>query len=141
VPLLRKTWGELEAMLRATRPQLDAHEDGAAMFRDGFAEPVLVWQEDGLWFRARLDWLRLSVKRRQFAIDDFKTTGASANPERVSERMFWDLGWDVKASFYRRGLHALTGYGAEFLFAVQETYAPYALSVVAPSPAPKCSGT
>jgi hypothetical protein len=140
VPLLRKVWTELEAMLAATRPQLDAHEDGAAMFRDGLAEPVLVWQEEGLWLRSRLDWLRLSVRRRQYAIDDYKTTNTSANPEKLSDRTFWDLGWDIKAAFYRRGLHALTGYGAEFRFAVQETYAPHALSVVAPSPGAEMLG-
>jgi hypothetical protein len=52
----------------------------------------------------------------------------------------WDLGWDVKASFYRRGLHALTGYGAEFRFAVQETCEPFALSVIAPSPSAEMLG-
>jgi hypothetical protein len=140
VPLLRKVWTDVEAMLMATRPQLDAHEDGAAMFRDGLAEPVLVWQEDGLWFRARMDWLRLSIRRRQFAIDDFKTTSTSADPEKLSDRTAWDLGWDLKASFYRRGLHALTGYGAEFRFAVQEWHAPFALSVVAPSPGAEMLG-
>jgi hypothetical protein len=133
-------WTDIEAMLTATRPQLDAHEDGAEMFRDGLAEPVLVWCENGLWFRARLDWLRLSIRRRQFAIDDYKTTSTSANPEKLSDRTVWDLGWDLKASFYRRGLHVLTGYGAEFRFAVQETYAPFALSVLSPSPSAEMLG-
>lgn len=143
VPLLRKVWTDVEAMLMATRPQLNAHEDGAAMFRDGLAEPVLVWCEDDLWFRARLDWLRLSLRRRQFAIDDYKTTGASADPEQLSDSPrspVWSLGWDLKASFYRRGVYALTGYGAEFRFAVQECYPPFALSVVAPSPGAEMLG-
>jgi hypothetical protein len=140
VPLLRKVWSDVEAMLMATRPQLDAHEDGAAMFRDGLAEPVMVWREDGLWFRARLDWLRLSLRRRQYAIDDYKTTSTSANPETLSDKTVWSHGWDVKASFYRRGLHVLTGFGAEFRFSVQECYPPFALSVVAPSPGAEMLG-
>lgn len=141
VPLLRKVWTDVERMLAALRPQLEAHEDGAAMFTAGYAEPVLVWREGPLWFRARLDWLRVSpTSRRRFAIDDFKTTSTSANPEQLSERTVWANGWDVKASFYRRGLHVLTGLPAEFRFAVQECYEPFALSVVAPTPGAEMLG-
>lgn len=139
VPLLRNVWSAVEEMLKSTGPQLAAHEDGRTMFGDGLAEPVLVWREDGLWFRSRLDWLRVASTRR-FAIDDFKTTSTTADPEQLSERTVWNNGWDVKASFYRRGLLALTGYPAEFRFAVQETYPPYALSVVSPSPGAEVLG-
>lgn len=143
VPLLRKVWTDVERMLAALRPQLEAHEDGVAMFTNGYAEPVLVWREGPLWFRSRLDWLRVSpTSRRRFAIDDYKTTSTvgGANPEQLSERTVWSNGWDVKASFYRRGLHVLTGLPAEFRFAVQETYAPHALSVVAPTPGAEMLG-
>jgi hypothetical protein len=140
VPLLRKVWSDLELMLGATRRQLQAHEDGQYMFTQGIAEPVLVWKEGGLWFRARIDWLRLDPWQRGFAIDDYKTTSTSADPETLSDRKVWDLGWDLKASFYRRGLHALTGSGAEFRFAVQEIHAPFALSVLSPSPGAEMLG-
>lgn len=139
VPLLRKVWTDVDRMLTAVVPQLQAHEDGAEMFINGLAEVVMVWQEDGLWFRSRLDWLRVTTRRR-YAIDDFKTTSTSAHPEKLSERTAFDNGWDVKASFYRRGLSVLTGFGAEFRFAVQETFAPFALSVVAPSPGAEMLG-
>ncbi len=138
VPLLRKVWGELERMLAATRRQLDDHEDGIAMFSDGIAEPVLVWREDAIWCRARFDWLR--VDGRGYAIDDFKTTSTSADPEALSDRKAWDMGWDIQASFYRRGLHALTQRGAAFRFAVQEIYEPFALSVLAPGPSAEMLG-
>lgn len=141
VPLLRKVWHDVELMISATRAQLDAHEDGVAMFTDGLAEPVMVWREDGLWFRSRIDWLRLSAaSSSRFAIDDFKTTSTSAHPEKLSEKTAWANGWDVKASFYRRGLLNLTGFSAEFRFAVQEIYAPFALSVVAPAPGAEMLG-
>lgn len=140
VPLLRKHWHDVDLMLQATRKQLDAHEDGQFMFTQGIAEPVLVWCEEGVWCRARLDWLRLDQWQRGFAIDDLKTSSTSADPETLSERKVWDLGWDVKASFYRRGLYQLTGCGAEFRFAVQEMYAPFALSVIAPSPGAEMLG-
>jgi hypothetical protein len=138
VPLLRKTWTDVELMLKESRAQLDVHEDGVDMFTNGIAEPVLVWREEGLWFRSRVDWLRVTRQGR-FAIDDFKTTGKSADLDAVSKTAF-DHGWDVKASFYRRGLFALTGLGAEFRFAVQECYPPFALSVTAPSPGAEMLG-
>lgn len=129
IPLLRKVWADVEAMVLATRGQLDAHVDGRAMFVGGRAEQVLVWQDEltGVWCRARLDWLRPG------AIDDYKSTRKSAHPEAVSRGLFGS-GWDVQAAFYVRGLKALTGEDATFRFAVQECYRPYALSVVALGP-------
>ena len=51
------------------RAQLAAHTDGGAdMFPNGQPEQTLIWQEDDVWCRARLDWLRPG------AIDDYKTT-------------------------------------------------------------------
>lgn len=137
-PLLAKVWADVQAMVAATRAQLDAHVDGRAMFKDGSPEQTLIWNEDGVWCRARLDWLRAG------AIDDYKTTSTTANPEAVSRTLFSN-GWDIQCAFYLRGLKAITreasvlsathgGEDAIFRFAVQETYAPYALSVVALGP-------
>jgi hypothetical protein len=127
IPLLVKVWADVQAMVAATRAQLDAHFDGRHMFRDGEPEQTLVWREDGVWCRARLDWLRPGH------IDDYKTTSATANPESLSRTMFSN-GWDIQAAFYLRGLKTITGADATFRFACQETYAPYALSVVALGP-------
>lgn len=135
VPLLAKVWADVEAMVNAMRDQLDAHRDGRAMFRHGQAEQTLVWQEGAVWCRARLDWLRHPIiadsvdGSRYVAIDDYKSTKASANPESLSRTAF-SHGWDIKAVFYLRGLKAITGDDAEFRFAVQECWPPYALSVV-----------
>jgi hypothetical protein len=127
IPLLAKVWADVQAMVAATRAQLDAHYDGRHMFKDGTAEQTILWQEDGVWCRARLDWLRAG------SIDDYKTTSASANPEVLSRTLFGN-GWDIQAAFYLRGLKAVLGIDATFRFACQETYAPYALSVVALGP-------
>lgn len=132
VPVLRKHWDQIVAMTQATRAQLDAHEDGRAMFRDGVAEVVAVWQDTGAglptWCRARLDYLRAD------GIDDYKSTRGSAHPEQVAKNLP-DNGWLVQAAFYRRGVAALTGQELPVRFAVQECYEPYLLSVNAPGPA------
>lgn len=128
IPLLEKVWDDVDAMVRSTRAQLDAHEDGVEMFHGGQAEQTLIWQEDGgIWCRARLDYLRPGN------IDDYKSTKASANPDVLSRTLFGN-GWDIQAAFYLRGLKAVTGVDGMFRFACQETYAPYALSVVALGP-------
>lgn len=127
IPLLAKIWADVQAMVAATREQLADHADGKHMFLNGAAEQTLIWREEGVWCRARTDWLRPGN------VDDYKTTGASANPEVLSRTLFGN-GWDIQAAFYLRGVKVLTGTDAMFRFACQETYAPYALSVVTLGP-------
>ncbi len=135
-PLLAARWTDVQAMVAAARAQLDRHRDGgAAMFTIGKPEQTLVWIEQltgdptaDVWCRARLDWLRPG------AIDDYKTTSATANPETWTRTMF-QAGFDLQAAWYLRGLRQLTGLDdALFRFAVQETYPPYALSVIGLGP-------
>lgn len=136
-PLLAKTWTDVQAMVAAARGQLDRHTDGGAkMFTAGDPERTLIWQDDGVWCRARLDWLRPDHGPfSEWAIDDYKSTSASANPETWTRTMF-STGFDLQAAWYIRGLKALTGSIADvaFRFAVQETYPPYALSVISLGP-------
>jgi len=46
----------------------------------------------------------------------------------------FDAGFDIQAAWYLRGLKAVTGFDATFRFAVQETFPPYALSVIGLGP-------
>lgn len=127
-PILAEKWTDLETMLACTRAQLARHTDGGAeMFTNGLAERTLIWQEDDVWCRARLDWLRPG------AIDDYKTTSASANPDDWTRSLFFS-GTDIQVAWYLRGLKAVTGEDGVFRFAVQETYPPYALSVIGLGP-------
>ncbi len=133
-PLLTHVCQDVIAMVGTLRAQLAQHKDGgAAMFSVGEAEQTLVWLEDDVWCRARIDWLRTDP----YAIDDYKTTSASANPDAWTRTLF-SAGTDVQAAWYVRGLRAVTGDRlddpATFRFAVQETFAPYAASVIALNP-------
>src|SRR3990167_7267404 len=103
-----------------------AHDDPPPPLAGGKPEQPLIWQEDGLWCRARLDWLHDGLR----VIDDYKTTEASANPD-VFARTLFTMGYDVQCAFYLRGLRALRGIAnLTFRFIVQESFAPYALSVI-----------
>ena len=130
VPLLAKHWDAVVAMTDTANVQLDAFGDRPRPFDDGKPEQSLIWQDDGIWCRARADWLHDDYR----TIDDYKSTGASAHPD-VWTRGPLFAGADIQAAFYLRGLKALTGHDAQFRFVVQENFAPYALSVIGLDPA------
>jgi len=129
IPLLASKWQDVQDMAVAARRQLGEHEAMPIPFAGGKPEQTLIWREGELWCRARLDWLHDDHS----AIDDLKTTAASANPAAWTRTMF-GAGSDIQAAFYLRGLRAMSGGGArgtEFRFIVQENFKPFALSVIA----------
>ncbi len=129
IPLLRRHAQAVYAVVERAHEQLDYHEADPQPFTVGRPEQTLVWEEKGVLCRARLDWLRDD----HTAIDDYKTTSASADPMKW-ERTMYGMGADIQVAFYRRGVLALTGVLPAFRFIVQETYQPYALSVVELAP-------
>jgi len=145
IPLLVHQAEDLYGMHLAFHKQLEQHDADPTPFTEGQSERTIVWEERGVLCRARLDWLRDD----RTIIDDYKTTSASARPEAWARTAF-NIGADIQVAFYLRGLRALNerDSGAagpalgsrslsdpQFRFVVQETYAPYALSVVTLSPA------
>lgn len=130
LPLLARHWDAVQAMVAAAREQLAQHTAAPPLFVDGKPERTLVWEDDGVLCRARLDWLRDDYA----AIDDYKSTGRSASPEAWIRSSLVANGGDIQVAFYLRGLRALTGAEADWRWCVQETSPPYALSVIAPGP-------
>lgn len=126
IPMLAHQWGDVEAMVNATHAWIAGLDVNPLPFTDGQPEKTLIWEEAGVTCRARLDWLRDDLT----VIDDYKTTSANANPKPWSDRTMYGIGGDVQAAFYLRGLRAVTGADARFRFVVQETYAPFALTVI-----------
>jgi PDDEXK-like domain of unknown function (DUF3799) len=129
IPILAARWDDVQALVRATRNQLAAHSAKPIPFTDGRAEETLCWQEGPIWCRARTDWFHSD----HATIDDFKSTGASANPEVWTRTMF-GMGYDVQAALYSRGVRATFGTRPTFRFVVVETSPPYGLSVVSLAP-------
>jgi hypothetical protein len=133
-PILAHEMAEVKEMMKACGDQLAIYgqEFINAAFVSGVGERTLVWKEsNGIWCRARLDWLMESYA----AIIDYKTTARSAHPYVIS-RMAAGSGWLIQDSFYRRGFMSIFGQEVEpdMYFVVQETYRPYALSVFEVSP-------
>lgn len=123
-PVLQEQFDRVEAMTSSLMRQIDSHE-ASYLFRRGKAEHVICWQEGSIWCRAMLDWIDDTMT----VIGDYKTTGASANPNDWVRTGF-DMRIDLQVSWYSRGVQALTGSRPDFLYVVQETTAPYAMSVI-----------
>lgn len=131
LPMLTDQWAETQAMVAAAREQLAELDVAPIPFADGKPERTLVWDDDGVSCRARVDFLHDDLA----TIDDYKTTSRSANPDAFIRTIF-SMGYDIQAAFYLRGLEAVGGSpDADFRFVAQETFPPYALSVVSLGPA------
>lgn len=131
LPILAPHWPQVQTMVRAVRAQLDRHQEAAGAFTEGKPEQTLVWQEQGIWCRARLDWM----PARGAIFDDFKTTGNAA-PDAWGDRVFFETGGDVQAALYRRAIRALGLHSAPvFRFVVAEVEPPFCVCVVQPTPA------
>lgn len=129
IPMLLKDWTAVQEMHQAVAAQLERHPVRPIPFTDGQPEQTIVWEEQGVWCRCRLDWLW----HDRAGIDDLKTSH-SANPDVWTRRTMWDIGADLQAVLYSRAVKALTGQEPEFRFVVCETKPPYALSVVGLTP-------
>lgn len=127
IAVLAHQFEQASAMAAEAWAQLKRHEDHDA-FTNGDAEVMLVWEEDGIWFRSLVDWLHADLR----TVDDFKTTGMSVAPHVLGQRGEAG-GWHIQAGFIERGLDQLDPSGAgrrKFRFIAQETDQPHDLSVM-----------
>ena len=132
-PVLQHVYDQACGMVRAARAQLEHHEEGYLALRpDNATETTLVWQQNDVWCRCRVDIL----PPEGGLIMDYKTTSASANPEEWARKGLWDTGAYLSAASYRDAIKAVRGLeGWEQRYIVQETNPPYALSVIGLDPA------
>jgi len=131
IPILEEKYENVLRMVKGFERAKSRFTDTPPLMDAGKPEQTLIWQEDGIWLRARLDWLRDD----HAGIDDLKTTG-SANPHAWIRTHLFRMGFDIQSAFYQRGLRAITGsvdYAA-FRFALIENEAPFAGSVVSLDP-------
>lgn len=158
IPALAHEFERAQAMVRSGRAQLDAHDDMRGAFRGGQGEVTIVWREPvperktEVWCRCRLDYLHgtgfsyvhqpdgypyldlSQFKPSSEVTPDYKTTGMSARPDVWGVKAMFNHGNDLRAAFYTRGIRRILGFSHPvYLFVVQETKEPFALSVIAPT--------
>lgn len=127
VPILAKHMMIADRMIDRAREQLQRHEDKDA-FTNGSGEVMICWQEDGIWFRALVDWLSDDL----CTVDDFKSSGMSM-AEHVLGRRAETAGWHVQHAFIARGLDVLDPANAgrrKHRNIAQEQFHPFALNVM-----------
>jgi len=126
-PLLTSQYEETLIMVNVAELQIiKCSELGITNLQtDGDIELSYIWQENETWLRVRPDWIS---KDRKLIID-YKTTGASANPQDIARHIV-AMGYDIQAAFYCRGVKAIEGIEPKFVFFFQETYEPYFCSFI-----------
>lgn len=131
IPLLEKNYDRVAVMVQIAKEAIANCEDLAGItLADGKAEQTLVWQDIGTWCRSRLDWLA----NDHALILDYKTTGGSAHPSDWTRSGIENMGGDVQAAFYTRGLRCVKNCDAKFVFMVQEIDPPYPVSFIGMPP-------
>lgn len=123
VPVLAHKWLDLSAVAQSLKQQLADLPVDPPLFVDGRPEQTIVWEEDGVHFRARLDWIRSDLA----TIDDLKKA-RTAQPRRFHKALY-AMGYDIKAAFYVRAANAAFGVEPVFRWVAIEPDPPYALSV------------
>lgn len=129
IPVKLADYAALKRMCDTIMDRIGERTDKPAVFTAGSPERTILWTENGVPCKARIDWLHDSLA----VIDDLKTTGKTADPSYLARHVF-QMGYDVQAAWYRRGIKALTGRTPDFRFVFAETVPPYAVSVVDLSP-------
>lgn len=138
LPVLASRMKDIEAMVDSAKAQLAMMPEHRDAFTGGEAEKLLEWSQDGVLCRAKPDYVQHSGEKKR-RVYDYKTTGGTANPERLSRQIF-DMGYDIQGVLYEMAVEAVHGVPADFFLVTQENDPPYALSVVALSPSAKWYG-
>jgi hypothetical protein len=125
IPMLRKQWDIVEEMVLTTAGAIrECKELGVDnLLTDGDSELSYIWEEKGIFLRARPDW----ISKDRTLIIDYKTTGKSANPADFARQII-ACGYDIQAALYSRGVKAIEGIEPKFVFVVQEVEKPYLCS-------------
>lgn len=126
IALLSKRVPDAYAMAQNARAAINRVPELAGLLDEGEAEKVGLWQQGGVWNRARFDFYS---KVRGICLD-YKTTAGSAEPGRWTSKSLVDLGYDIQAAHYLDGFETLTGKRPAWLWLCQENSAPFECSVI-----------
>jgi hypothetical protein len=111
------------------RERLSVVRGASGMF-EGEHELVAIWREGPTWCRAMFDSIAWDEASGAVNIDDLKTSGVDFGPQAVG-KLISNLGYEVSAAFYTRGVKALIPNAiVDFRFAFVETEAPFEAAVV-----------
>lgn len=128
VAILSHQHATASSMAAAAFEQIDSIPECKGAFRPdhGAGEVVIIAEYQGIILRSMVDWMRDTTH-----LDDLKTTGISASPDRIPYAMA-DGGWDLQAAIQERILDVLDPGGMgrrHHYFYLQENDDPYEVTV------------
>ena len=130
VPILTKDFDIVQEMVLEAQYTIAASEV-AADFTAANPEQTLIWQEKGIWLRCRPD----KATQDWRIVFDYKTCAGTAHPAVWAKSAMVRFGYDIQCAMNLRGVKALNlAKKTTFIFLVQETEPPYALSIVSLDP-------
>lgn len=131
LPILRHKVEQVKAMVKAAHEAIKASEV-AQYFKEGKPEQTLIIGSEKLWIRSRPDWLTNDYR----VILDYKTTQGSAEPSSWMRNVMLPIGYDLQAHIGIRCVNKLCNpqKPPAFVFMVQETEPPYAMSFIGLTP-------
>jgi len=118
IPVTQDVWNAAHTMAAA----VDAHPLASALLSEGAPEQTILWEQDGVPMKARLDWLAAD------RVVDLKTT-TSANPDDF-RRSIATFGYHVQQAVYEAAFAAMYRTAPRFTFVAVESKAPYLVSVI-----------
>lgn len=131
LPLLKRHYDQIQAMLPIAREALAACEDLRPFSLETAAiERSLIWREGDAWLRCRPD----AIAEDFSLVLDYKTTGESASPEGWIRNQLTPMGNDLQGAFAFRAIKTLTGREPYIAYLVQEVDPPFACSIIGLGP-------
>lgn len=131
IPVLPSEFGRLKRCADAALADIAANPDCTDFLAPGKSEAVVIWQEDGFWFRIMVDRL---PDRPGAAPFDVKATELSAAPGAWERRL--QLEYSFQDAFYCRGIRKVFGVTPEPMrFIVAELREPFAGVCMTATPA------
>lgn len=130
IPLLEHRYDELREAADSIVDQIEAHGDAADALKAGLPEQTMLWQHDGLWCRARVDWLDDDPEGW---LTDLKTVAQTSEPGAWGRNLATN-GYALGAHHYLTGARALGLNPRGYRWIVAERHPPYAVSVVTMAP-------
>ena len=136
LPVLRWQLDAAENMVDSARDFIESCKKSepaiwAAFQPDGGkSEVTMLWDDIGVNCKLRAD--RLSNDHR--LVVDAKFTATSPDPDAWGKSQLIRMGYYVSGAWYRRGIKAVTGIEADYVFLVISTEPPYLCSLVGMDP-------
>ena len=117
IPLLSHEYEQVNAIHDALKRQVE--------LPPGKPEQTVIWQDEGIWCRARVDWFPTGAYPTFY---DLKCTDLPATPEGWGRNQIWE--YAMQWGLYGRGVSALTRTSTLGMsFVVQEMKPPYECSI------------